>query len=616
MKRKESGSTVILSMIVIVVLAMCVACALDFTLQTFRDTQQSNARAQAITAATGALDLAYVQWREACHLQENQDLTASAITSGTAWSPVTSYSSLTGTGAMAGTFMNIAGLSSPVTVTLNALDATNPDTIANPLTSGSAVPSQAQSLTMPTWSYLAKATASFQSVKGTQTVTVCRVFQKITMSPWQYAIFYNDDLEINPGTTMNITGAVQTNGSLYTGGENGNNYLTFNGAVNFAGNWNPKGAYDPTDLDNAGDTAVPPAGTTPTAGPKQLPENASLLTTASSNPNLSDGYHEIIEPPVAGYTDPLAGTASDPSERYYNQAGVKILITGASRAHPTLSIYDAAGTQCTASSATGSIDRAIYNAFNAALTTSSTLQDARQGATINLTTLNISAITTALNSTLAGTPYNIIYIDDETANPSGGVNCGVELTNGYAMPTGGLTVVSNNPVYIMGDYNTATSSSDISNVASNKSSSNPLLPEAPDYTPQPCAVMSDAVTILSNSWTNANSTRSLSSRVASNTTVNTAILSGIVSSGAGFQYTGGVENFPRLLENWTGKYLTYYGSMVELFNSTQGTGLYQEPGTYYNFPTRQWYFNVNFYSTPPPGTFEVITYAKSRWFLQ
>ena len=95
MKRKESGSTIVLSMIVIVILAMCVACALDYTLQVFRDAEQTDARAQAITAATGALDLAFVQFREACRLQENQDLTASAITSGTAWSPKTSYSSLT-----------------------------------------------------------------------------------------------------------------------------------------------------------------------------------------------------------------------------------------------------------------------------------------------------------------------------------------------------------------------------------------------------------------------------------------------------------------------------------------------------------------------------------------
>ena len=293
------------------------------------------------------------------------------------------------------------------------------------------------------------------------------------------------------------------------------------------------------------------------------------------------------------------------------------MLTGASRANPTVTIYDAAGNRCTSSSAKGSTDLAIYTAFNAAITTTATLQDARQNATMNLTTLDINKIEPALTSggALCGTGANVVYIDDETANPAGGVNCGVELINGYQMPTGGLTVVSDNPVYILGDYNTAGSSADVANVPSNASSSNPLLPYAPDYTPQSCAVMADAVTILSNSWTNSNSTNPLSSRNASNTTVNTAILSGIVTSGVGFTYSGGAENFPRFLENWSGICFTYYGSMVELFNSMQATGTWQS-GIYYNPPNRQWFFNTNFYTTTPPGTFEVITYAKSRWFIE
>jgi hypothetical protein len=107
---------------------------------------------------------------------------------------------------------------------------------------------------------------------------------------------------------------------------------------------------------------------------------------------------------------------------------------------------------------------------------------------------------------------------------------------------------------------------------------------------------------------------------ASNTTVNTALMAGIVSSsrsgsGQTFGYTGGVENFPRFLENWSNKNFTYYGSMVELFNSMEGTGVFQEPGTYYNPPNRQWYFNVSYYTTPPPGTFKVISYVKSRWII-
>ena len=43
-------------------------------------------------------------------------------------------------------------------------------------------------------------------------------------------------------------------------------------------------------------------------------------------------------------------------------------------------------------------------------------------------------------------------------------------------------------------------------------------------------------------------------------------------SGGDGSYSGGAENFPRFLENWSGKTLTYYGSMVELYQSQQAIG--------------------------------------------
>src|SRR5438477_4381098 len=54
-----------------------------------------------------------------------------------------------------------------------------------------------------------------------------------------------------------------------------------------------------------------------------------------------------------------------------------------------------------------------------------------------------------------------------------------------------------------------------------------------------------------------------SSRIASNTTVNAAIISGIVptaAAGGDGSYSGGAENFPRFLENWSNATLIYYGS--------------------------------------------------------
>ena len=130
------------------------------------------------------------------------------------------------------------------------------------------------------------------------------------------------------------------------------------------------------------------------------------------------------------------------------------------------------------------------------------------------------------------------------------------LDNGSKLPDDGLTVASQNPVYIQGDYNTEN-----------------------QKTRGSAAVFADAVTILSNSWNDSHSSDSLSYRRAGNTTVNAAIVAGFVPSGwtnfnsvPAYGYSGGLNNFPRFLEDWTNKTFTYTGSMIELFNSQIAIG--------------------------------------------
>ena len=68
--------------------------------------------------------------------------------------------------------------------------------------------------------------------------------------------------------------------------------------------------------------------------------------------------------------------------------------------------------------------------------------------------------------------------------------------------------------------------------------------------------MGDAITILSGNWSDsyslANTGNNPSGRTATSTTVNAGCLEGIVpSTYAGKkQYSGGLENFLRLEENW------------------------------------------------------------------
>jgi hypothetical protein len=141
-------------------------------------------------------------------------------------------------------------------------------------------------------------------------------------------------------------------------------------------------------------------------------------------------------------------------------------------------------------------------------------------------------------------------------------------------------------VYIQGDYNTTN--------------------------PKQCAIVGDAINLLSNAW---NDTTASGSRVASNTTVRSALVGGNVLSD-GFHYSGGGENFIRLLENWSGRTLTYYGSMVQLWQSKQATGFWSSSSSVYTAPTTiNWYYDTSLATNVPPGTFQLAAYLQQqRWY--
>jgi hypothetical protein len=135
----------------------------------------------------------------------------------------------------------------------------------------------------------------------------------------------------------------------------------------------------------------------------------------------------------------------------------------------------------------------------------------------------------------------------------------------------------------------------------------------------PAALMGDALTILSSSWSDTyTNTTSLGSRgTAGNSTVNAACLEGIVPSvtvGGVEHYSGGLENFLRLEEDWS-KQLTYNGSIVVMFPSVYATNYWHVTGVFYNPPTRKWGFDSNF-KTPegsPPGVPSAKGVIRGGW---
>src|SRR5438874_6911560 len=178
-----------------------------------------------------------------------------------------------------------------------------------------------------------------------------------------------------------------------------------------------------------------------------------------------------------------------------------------------------------------------------------------------------------MSDSSAGTAVSTTYSGSAVSSSERGIR----LKNGSTLPSGGLTVVAENPVYIQGDYNTGgTPASDSGTFTS---------PTVSGYTRRDSAVVADAINILSGAWVDTNSDKSISSRIATSTTVNAALVTGEVPSSGG-SYSGGGENFVRFLEDWqkNSQNFTYYGSMVELFNSEQGTGTWSASASVCKMP--------------------------------
>ncbi len=175
----------------------------------------------------------------------------------------------------------------------------------------------------------------------------------------------------------------------------------------------------------------------------------------------------------------------------------------------------------------------------------------------------------------------------------------------------GLTVASENPVYVQGDYNNP-------GAPATCSSFTQCFPNADTAGGGIAAsVAADSVTVLSNAWNDANSFISpyaIGGRTASTqTTYRMAVATGKPigfpnPSGATADTgsDGGVHNFLRYIEDWGSSNIWYQGSFVALFYSHQAVGTFKCcSSNVYGIPnTRNMNFDTTF-QTPadlPPRT--------------
>ncbi len=466
---------------------------------------------------------------------------------------------------------------------------------------------------------------------------------------FQFAVFYNTLLEFSDCATMTVNGRVHCNTNINVGCTSSAT-LTFNYFVDCTGYiTNPgaggvsQGTWVASHLTYGG-TPSPGYGT-------GEPVLTLPVGTNSTDPN---SVRQIIIPPPAGESP----TNAISPQRFYNKADMIIVVTNAFAPSGTnmvlvtgtnavmytnavfvtikSTMYDTGNTYAVTNGVTGltnginfSQEFAVWatDGFTNWLSLSNSFYDQRQSAYQHVVQIDVGKLGSWIgnsggttNSLLTGkwnatTPFNgIIYVQDNRTTNATWQNC-VRLVNGQNISNGlytyGLTVATQNPLYILGLYNCPGST--------NVSATNTI-------GCRPCSVICDALTILSPAWQTGGydnysvSTGSYTSRPASaNDTVNTAIMTGNVlttdTTATGF--SGGVHNLTRLLEDWGSSDLWLNSSIICLYTSAQATAQFQMPLHYYAAPTRHFSFDLNYQTSTglPPGTPLIDRMIRADWAI-
>jgi uncharacterized repeat protein (TIGR03803 family) len=426
-------------------------------------------------------------------------------------------------------------------------------------------------------------------------------WQTNPVSLFNYAIFYNSLLEFIDTATMSVRGPVQANGNIYDAPGAGAT-LTFydnvsaTGSIQLlptssSGSYLTWGGYSSAGLNMSGVTNLSTVET-----------NVPAIYLSLSTNVISASPLQILYPPPAGGDGSNTNLAQS---RFYNKAEMIILVSNTT---VTASVQQPFGGTPTAIPWTNNL--ALFVNTNVSFTDQ---REAQSGKVVKLTQIDIGkynawAYTNKTVGSVLGSNItflssnslvpNVLYVADfRTAGISSNLYA-VRLTNGLVLPTNnfGLTIATPNPLYILGNYNCTNSS---------------YLGTTNTTASMPAALYCDAVTILSSNWASGNydseSSSAYTTRPAGSTTINAAMVAGVVYSGGtnGLPYSGGVGNFPRLLENWSGTTLTLNTSIVNLFGSVMATNIWQASGNYYTPPVRNWTYDSNHFSglyNQPPGT--------------
>jgi hypothetical protein len=459
-----------------------------------------------------------------------------------------------------------------------------------------------------------------------------------TTSIFQYSIFYQGDLELNPGTPTVVDGDIISNGSIYMGAVTGLT-LTINNTIRLLstkylnrsadGNttyWNPGApatsfSFDPpVGSDGSSILDTTHAQVDPMDEPENLLGGIDVTAMATSRPDLfgplnrtdasvwsaaevkiaeNNVERSLITPPPGAsstleFPNAVTGTTDDSVisvRRTYNKAGLIVTVA----ADRSFIVTNASGTDVTA-------------AYGSVVTGTTSVYDKREGKSVEITDLDVSALVTKLASdaTFEGVVY-VNFLGCSSTTPAA-----VRLKNGTdltSLSSTGLSIATNGGLYLQGSYNTVKFTDTNGNSRC-----------------VPAMLMGDAITVLSTNWSDANASAALASRVASlssaeiaddnRMTINAGLLTGNSPSTTSYS-SGGAQNLVRYLENWSGFKVLFYGSLGQLFNSKHFVGPYKGVGTAFDIyiqPSRDFRFDKNLPVYTPPGAPVSTAFSRGSYF--
>ena len=506
-----------------------------------------------------------------------------------------------------------------------------------------------QYLSAQEFRYLSSATAYRNNDPDRPQAILGMYFLNRRVPMFQFMAFYDKDLEITPGSAMTLNGPLHANANIFLNDQGGGSEdLNIVDRISVGryddgtlgniyrerkddGNCNADSVYIE---DNDGNLENITCAATPLVVPASLDERIQL------------GLPKLDVPPVEDFS---VGS----SNPYWSLADLRIALD-----------INGGPPAIEARTPSDTVDAALSTVLNTTCAASTVARtnsfyNTREGSPIEMLDVDMLELLNCIQANSASFGFQlddstqeglVFYFtvdgplsDASAATPVGSDdsnNYGIRLKNGATLQSdavganavNGLTVVTDQAAYIQGDYNIPATASDW----------------------VPAAVISDSLNILSNNWSDYlvdgdgynegadpadlactgldHGLCPWEERLATDTTVNSAFLSGTSSTGGsegGFStgnYNGGMHNFPRLHEVWTSgpptdQTLTIAGSFVSLQQPDHVDGLWQQGGSgsfwYYQQPIRNWSFETRFSNpnTLPPMTPQV-TYLRQELFVR